>query len=415
MICDFFIESNQFNFSRLKLMNEPTKIVIVEDERIIALDIKNSLKKFGYEVPVIFSSGEKLLEEIEEIQPDLVLMDVQLKGKLDGVQTAEIISSQFQLPVVFLTAHTDEVTLQRVKGTYPFGYIVKPFEERDLYATTEIALARAKAEAEIRKSLEKERELNELKSRFVSMVSHEFRTPLATILFSAGLLENYSHKWTEEKKLTHLMRIQTAVKQMASLLEDILIIGKAEAGKLEFQPESIHLENFCCELVEEAQMMYQYPHHQIIFTCNNHKNEVRIDEKLLRQILLNLLSNSIKYSPKGGVINFSLWVGRLDHLRTSEPFLQLTSESIYYASAELPSSQEVAIFHIQDEGIGIPPEDQQRMFEMFHRATNVGTISGTGLGLAIVKRSVELHQGTIEVKSQLDVGTAVIVTLPLSV
>lgn len=372
------------------------KIVIVEDERIIALDIKSSLNKFGYEVCGIFSSGEKALEKIGELQPDLVLMDILLKGKMDGVQTAEKISSKFQIPIVFLTAHTDETNLQRAKETYLFGYIVKPFEERDLYTTVEIALYRAKAESEIRKALEKEKELNELKSRFVSMVSHEFRTPLATILFSAGLLENYGQKWSEDKKITHLQRIQTAVKQMTVLLEDILIIGKSETVRQEFKPVTIDLKKFCIEIIEELQLVAN--EHEIIFECSAENTEVEMDEKLLRQILCNLLSNAIKYSDRGSRIHFDLT------FREAE----FTTHDL-----ELTPPAKVAIFRIQDEGIGIPLEDRPRMFETFYRAKNVGTISGTGLGLAIVKRSVELHGGQIEVSSEVGVGTVVTVTLPV--
>lgn len=372
------------------------KIVIVEDERIIALDIKSSLNKFGYEVCGIFSSGEKALEKIGELQPDLVLMDILLKGKMDGVQTAEKISSKFQIPIVFLTAHTDETNLQRAKETYLFGYIVKPFEERDLYTTVEIALYRAKAESEIRKALEKEKELNELKSRFVSMVSHEFRTPLATILFSAGLLENYGQKWSEDKKTTHLQRIQTAVKQMTVLLEDILIIGKSETVRQEFKPVTIDLKKFCIEIIEELQLVAD--EHEIIFDCSAENTEVEMDEKLLRQILCNLLSNAIKYSDRGSRIHFDLTFSEAEF---TSPQLELTPP------------EKVAIFRIKDEGIGIPLEDRPRMFETFYRAKNVGTISGTGLGLAIVKRSVELHGGQIEVGSEVGVGTVVTVTLPV--
>ncbi|HLO51497.1 MAG TPA: ATP-binding protein [Kamptonema sp.] len=374
------------------------KIVIVEDETIIALDLKSSLNKFGYEVVGIFSSGERVLEKIGEIQPDLVLMDILLKGNMDGVQTAEKITRNFQIPIVFLTAHTDETSLQRAKETYPFGYIVKPFEERDLYTTVEIALYRAKAESEIRKALEKEKELNELKSRFVSMVSHEFRTPLATILFSAGMLENYGQKWSEDKRITHLRRIQTAVKQMTGLLEDILIIGNSEVGKLDFKPVNFDLKNFCIEIVEELQMMAEK--HQLVFKFNGSISEVKLDEKLMRYILYNLLSNAIKYSPKGGRISFELFIG--------EPEIKTPDFTLI-------GDTKVVIFWIKDEGIGIPLEDRQQIFETFYRARNVGTISGTGLGLAIVKKSVELHGGEIEVYSEVGVGTTIIVTLPLQI
>ncbi|MFB2837029.1 ATP-binding protein [Floridanema evergladense] len=359
-------------------------ILVVEDEVIIGMDIKNSLKKLGYNVPAVVATGEKAIEKAAIIQPDLILMDIMLKGAIDGVQAAEKIRTQLNLPVVFLTAHTDQTTLQRAKETEPFGYIVKPFQEKDLHTTIEIALARCKAETEIRKALEKERELNELKSRFVSMVSHEFRTPMSTILFSTDLLEMYINEWPEEKKMTHLRRIQSAIQRMIEMLDDILVIGKAEAGKLDFNPRPLELEKFCRELVEDIQNADKNQHHlNVNIECG--LIEVKMDDKLLRHILINLLSNATKYSPESTPVNFNV----------SCQNNQIT-------------------FEIQDSGIGIPVEDQKRLFDAFHRSTNVGSIPGTGLGLAIVKRSVDLHGGTITVHSEIGVGTKFTVILPVN-
>ncbi len=285
-------------------------------------------------------------------------------------------------------------------------------------ASTELGLMvqRKQAEGEVRKALVREKELTELKSRFISMTSHEFRTPLTTILSSAELLEHYTHKWTDEKKLTHLHRIQTAVKHMTKLLNDVLILGKADAGKLQFNPVPLDLENFCRNLVEELQLN-DTNQHGITFTCSQGNGNFQVgvrgrerereqgtegagevsanlgsnaspphpcmDEKLLRQILENLLSNAIKYSPPGSTVEFKL-TGFPNH----------------------------AVFQIQDRGMGIPSEDQKRLFETFHRASNVGTISGTGLGLAIVKRCVDIHQGQIAMESEVGIGTTFTVTLP---
>ena len=255
--------------------------------------------------------------------------------------------------------------------------------EDEIIAIVRDITKRKRAEADIRNALEKEKELSELKSRFVSMTSHEFRTPLTTILSSAELLESYSHKWTEKKKLEHLQRIQAAVKHMTQLLNDVLLIGKAEAGKLEFNPLPLDLAAFCHNLVEEMQLGTSS--HIIDFRIQEQCINACMDEKLLRHILSNLLSNAIKYSPQGRTVHFAL-----------------------------VSEQEEAIFYIQDEGIGIPTADQAQLFNSFHRASNVGTISGTGLGLAIVKKSVDLHSGKIAVTSEVGVGTKFTVTLPLN-
>jgi len=254
--------------------------------------------------------------------------------------------------------------------------------EDEVMAIVRDITERKRAEADIYNALEKEKELGELKSRFVTMASHEFRTPLATILSSTELLEHYSHKWGEEKKLNHLQRIQAAVKHMTELLNDVLVIGKAEAGKLEFQPTPLDLAQFCRKLVEEMQLTAGT--HTIAFRTLGLCTTACMDEKLLRHILSNLLSNAIKYSPQGGTVHF-----------------------------DLVCEQGKAVFRIKDDGIGIPVTEQAQLFNSFHRASNVGNISGTGLGLAIVKKSVDLHGGNIKVDSEVGFGTTFTATLPL--
>ncbi len=240
------------------------------------------------------------------------------------------------------------------------------------------------AELESDKALQRERELGELKSRFVAMTSHEFRTPLSTIQSSAELLERYRDKLSQEKQLTHLQRIQMAVDRMAQMLNDILIIGEAEAGKLKFNSAPLDLRQFCCDLVEELQQG-SGKQHAIAFTSQCPDIHYNIDAKLLRHILSNLLSNAIKYSPKGTIIQF-----------------------------DLSCCDYKATFRIRDRGMGIPPEDLRHLFESFHRAKNVGAIQGTGLGLAIVKQCVDLHQGEIAVTSEVGKGTTFTVILPLN-
>jgi signal transduction histidine kinase len=249
---------------------------------------------------------------------------------------------------------------------------------------------RKQAEAEMQKALAKERELSELKSRFVSTTSHEFRTPLSTILSSADLLEFYAQQGDLDRYQDHLHRIQISALNMNHLLNDILVIEKAEAHKLNLDPVDFNLRDFCTALVEEMQLNDQ-GHHQLVFQVQRADGvldqqapiPVHMDEKLLRQVFTNLLSNALKYSDPGTTIHFSL-------------------------SCETDR----VIVTVRDEGIGVPPQDQERLFEPFHRGTNVGTISGNGLGLAIVKQSLDLHQGTITIQSALNQGTTVTVTLP---
>ena len=365
-------------------------ILIVEDESIIALDIQNSLIKAGYAVVGLAACADEALDLAAQFMPDLVLMDIRLRGEIDGVEAAEKIRSEFHLPVVYLTAHADENTLQRAKISEPFGYILKPFEDRELITTIEIALSRHKAEVAIRLALEKEKELNQLKSRFVSVVSHEFRNPLNAILFSTELLERYDSELSAERKHGYLQRIQMSVRRMSQLLNNVLTIGETESGNLPFNPQPIDLLQFCQDIIDELQLSgsphcsIQLSHNHTNFLLFENLSFLCLDEKLLRHILTNLLSNAIKYSPQGKNIEFNLTYNKKD-----------------------------VVFRVQDYGIGIPRSDQSRLFESFYRASNVKAIPGTGLGLSIVKQCVDLHGGTIEVISEVKTGTTFIVTLPL--
>ena len=253
---------------------------------------------------------------------------------------------------------------------------------------------RKQAEEEMRKALAQEKELRELKFRFFSMVTHEFGNPLNSILMSVALLENYGQESTPEENLEYIENIKTAANQMTELLKDVLVINKAEAGKLKFNPAPVDIVKFCTQLVEQIKLAAG-GNRTIIFAINNDNKQREesnldpflpcMDENLLRHILTNLLSNAIKYSPQGSTVDF-----------------------------DLNYQEEEVIFKIKDRGIGISTEDQKRLFELFHRGKNVGKIPGTGLGLSIVKQALDLHGGKIAVKSEVGVGTTFAVTIPLS-
>jgi signal transduction histidine kinase len=203
---------------------------------------------------------------------------------------------------------------------------------------------------------------------------------------SAELLEHYSQRFSEEKKLEILQRIQTSVKYMTNLLDDILIIGKADAGKLAFNPLPVDLVAECRAALAEVNGELT-PRHQVSFVVQGTPVTAQLDAVLLKHILVNLLSNAIKYSPDGGLI-----------------LLELTFQ---------PEPGLVRI-RLTDQGIGILPEDRPYLFEAFHRGKNIGTLAGTGLGLSIVKHSVDLQNGTIEVTGEPASGTSFTVVLPLS-
>jgi PAS domain S-box-containing protein len=239
--------------------------------------------------------------------------------------------------------------------------------------------------SQLERSLLREKELNELKSQFIARASHEFRTPLATIQAASDLLRNYGHKMSDEKKLERIDKIQREVKGMTHLLEEVLIIGKTESGRFDLQAEEINLENFCLEIIEQAKLIGNGKH-QVLFKNINAPTNVSIDTKFFRQIISNLLSNAIKYSPNASEIDFTI---------------SLTSDRI---------SQ--LLLEVKDQGIGIPLIDQEKIFDHFYRAQNVGMIVGTGLGMAIIKSSVDILGGTIQLTSVENKGTTVKVKLP---
>ncbi len=490
------------------------KILVVEDEVIVAKTIASQLQQLGYAVADTASSGAVAIAKVAETQPDLILMDIVLKGSMDGITAATQIRKEQDIPIIYLTAYADDNTLQRAKVTHPCGYIVKPFTTNDLRVAVEIGLFKHRIARELQENrdqlatllqsmgdsviatdargtvtfmnpaaealtgwqqseaigksvieivrlidevtelptenpvakvlqedrvvylndfttlvsksgnhipigdsasplrratgelsgvvlvfwdmsdrrqaelltqaLAKEKELNRLKSQFVSTVSHEFRNPLAAVFIATELLEK-TQNLTDEKKDIYLQRIKSSVRSMNQLMEDVLVLGQAEADRLMCHPAALDLEQFCRALVDEFAIV-KNQETTITFTNQGSDTSAWMDERLLRYILTNLLSNAIKYSPSASTIQLTL---------------------------DVDATANTATFQIQDQGIGIPAADQSRLFDSFFRASNANTIQGTGLGLAIVKRCVDAHGGQISLSSEVGFGTTVMVVLPV--
>jgi PAS domain S-box-containing protein len=243
------------------------------------------------------------------------------------------------------------------------------------------------SEASLRVALAQEKELNELKTRFVSMVSHDFRTPLTIIQSNTNLLESSLNQLDEEKKARYFSRIHTQIQRMVNLLDDVLNFGRAGAGTSALNLVALDLDQFCRGIADEFQSTHEMKHTLVysgVYSGATETTRVPVDEKLLQQAVSNLLTNAFKYSPEGSTV-----------------FLELAQET------------DQAVIKVKDSGIGIPQADQPHLFDMFHRAGNVGTITGTGLGLAIVKRAVEAHGGLVEVESSEGIGSTFTVKLPL--
>jgi PAS domain S-box-containing protein len=241
---------------------------------------------------------------------------------------------------------------------------------------------RQQAEAMLKLALAQEKELGELKSRFVSMASHEFRTPLTAILATTETLTFYREKMNAAQIDSRLDKIRQQVVHMKNIMEDVLQLARIQAGRVEFSPTQGELAQLCQEIIEEYES--QAPNRgRIVYTCQTLGVLTDFDTRLMRQVISNLISNALKYSPPEQTVQVDL----------------------------LQNDAQV-VLQVTDRGIGIPSADLPRLFEPFHRAANVGVISGTGLGLSITKQAVDLHSGTITVTSQVDVGTTFTVSLP---
>jgi PAS domain S-box-containing protein len=302
---------------------------------------------------------------------------------------AQILIEAIEKVMLMHEPHRIEIALQRIDGsTFDADVALAPLTRYETNNVTVICSIRDNterklAEADLRKALTIEKELNELKSRFVSMVSHDFRTPLATIQSSSDLLRHYNDRMTAERKEEHFNTISGQIQHLTGLLEDVITISQAESGGLHFNPVLTDLAMFCEKIADEIQMLAGT--RQVKFRVNSQKRLIAIDTKLLRRVIVNLLSNAVKYSPEDSVIEFNLLYGN-----------------------------EQVVIRIKDQGIGIPEADLNHLFEVFHRAINVGSIPGTGLGLAIVKQSLEAHGGSIGVESHIDLGTTFTISLPLN-
>lgn len=237
-------------------------------------------------------------------------------------------------------------------------------------------------EMELEKSLAKERELGELKSRFVSMASHEFRTPLSTILSSVSLINRYVDADGQANREKHINKIKSSVTHLTGILNDFLSLNKLEEGKISSHIEKVEIRKLFGEIIEEMNTILKAGQ-KIKSHFNIHDGEVFTDPKILKNILINLLSNAIKYSGEGDPIDFTL--------KTNEAVLE---------------------FSIRDYGIGIPEEDQKHLFDRFFRASNVINIEGTGLGLNIVRKYVEMLGGDITYNSTLNEGSEFNIVLP---
>lgn len=290
--------------------------------------------------------------------------------------------------VVKMMRHDGEPIWVEINGKQVYRNGVLAYNEGSLQDVTDRILyqmeMKAHVQMEVQRALDREKQLMDLRNQFITMTSHEFRTPLASILTSSELLEHYGQNWSHEKMVGHLKRIQNSVKHIISMMDDVLFLGRSESGRLIVHKEYLDLGEAVAQILDEIRLN-QKNSHPIAFDYQGGCADAFADRKLVRQIVTNLVMNAIKYSPAGSPVN-----------------------------VRLGCKGNVASMLIEDEGIGIPENEASQIFEPFFRAANVGDISGTGLGLAIVKRSVEAHNGTITALPRHPHGSSFAITLDIS-
>ncbi len=465
------------------------KVLVVEDEFIVAADLKARLNKMGYKVIGTAASGLEAIEKVWRESPDIVLMDIVLKGDMDGIATAEAIKQGYNIPIIFLTAYADQNTFSKAKLTEPFGYICKPFQEKNLKMAIEVALQRHSIETQQQQDLiaaqqSQYESLHKLdyQTEEVSRTIHELRTPLTTILASIKLLEISKGQTETELQKKYLRLLKSSSAKLENLIDDILLLAKAERKQLRFAPEAIELTRFCRNYLEEIQVSSQTSH-RFILLCPDLPNLVYLDAKILETILSNLLTNAVKYSsPEKAIVlkveyqsnylpsleariessnqrvaqksssksvfsDFQL-DGNIDYLApssdggTHQDHGDVNYDSYNYEDSDqdnysrlrldqtenshpsnpkcdlVPNEELEELFtpylviQVKDYGIGIPQDEQGKVFDTFSRCSNVGGVQGTGLGLAIVKHAVELHGGSIALVSTEGIGSTFTVALP---
>ena len=321
-----------------------------------------ALKKNGEEFPVEISLSH--YKQNDELFVIAFIVDITLRKQVEQ----NLVKKQNELEKVTFEIRKLNTELERKVDERT--HILKEALER-----------LEQSQTELHEALDKERLLNEIKSRFVSMASHEFRTPLSAVLSSAALLSKYSKEDEQEKRNKHIDRIKDSVKHLNDILEDFLSLGKLDEGRISTDPSEFNLQEMINETLADIKVVLK-PGQKFNFNYEG-EEKINADKKLLRNILINLISNAAKFSEEDTPITISA--------KSNSGKNEIT---------------------VTDKGIGISKKDQEHLFTMFYRASNVTNIQGTGLGLHIVKRYLDLIDGTVNLQSTLGKGTSITITFP---
>jgi signal transduction histidine kinase len=399
-----------------------TKVLIVEDEAIVAADLAGKLDHMGYRVIGSVPSGEEAIAIAGEQCPDIVLMDIRLSGTLDGIETADRMRRAHAIPVVYVTAHSDSDTLTRALGTDPFGYILKPFADRELRTQIEIGLYKHRSElalrengerlrqrqeelehlngelqdinrgmvglyAELDEKAEELRRADEIKTRFLSNISHEFRTPLNSIFALSNLLLDRTDGELTGEQEKQVGFIRKAADSLLDLVNDLLDLAKIRAGKIEVRPVEFEAVNLFSALRGMLRSLLVNQAVTLVFEEPEGIPSLYTDEGKVSQILRNFISNALKFTERGEV----------------------------RVSARHDAEGGTVTFSVSDTGVGIAREDHEKIFEEFTQLASPAQsqFKGTGLGLPLCRKLAELLGGSIELESEMGVGSKFSVTLPV--
>ena len=358
-------------------------ILIVEDENIVALDMRMRLEAMGYRVVDVVETGGLAIERAAALAPDLVLMDIKLKGEQDGIEAAGHLRERTEVPVIFVTAFTDERTLERAKHASPYGYIVKPFHERELRIAIELALYKHQYELSIRRERDIAEEANRVKGEFLANVSHELKTPLNSVI---GFTELAMSVPKEPEQGEYLAMALSSARSLLTVIDSILDFARMEAGKLSVVSAPFSLDEVLGECADSLAMGAFAKGLEV-----NLRRDPAIpdwlvgDRSLLKHILLNLLDNAVKFTERGRI--------RLGAALYEQPTCAGCGPTVE--------------FEVADTGIGMPRDKIDLAFARFTQLDPSRTrkAGGTGLGLAIVAKSVELMRGGLSVESDEGRGT----------
>jgi two-component system cell cycle sensor histidine kinase/response regulator CckA len=371
-----------------------TRILIVEDENIVALDIEQGLVRRGYEVPAVTDSGESAIRLSGLLKPDLILMDIQLKGEMDGIAAAARIRDLYSIPVLFLSANSDEATLQRSKGSEPVGYVLKPFDEQELHTAIEITLHKYKAQEQILHRTEEQlRQAQKMEAigRLAGGVAHDFNNILSVILsYSDMLMENLR---PGEPMRNDLEEIQKAGIRAASLTRQLLAFSRQqvlEPRNLNLNEVMIGIEKMLKRMMGEDVQMRFFPKADLDICY--------VDPGQIEQVLMNLVVNARDAMPQGGQLTIET-----SNIVLDEPYV-----------AQHPGSSVGAhvVLSVTDTGTGMDKDTQLRIFEPFFTTKPVG--EGTGLGLSTVYGIVKQSGGSVWVYSEVGQGTTFKIYFPRS-